>query len=150
MLLKQFRLLFYWAHFVAFIVVLTVQVIETTNINEDKIYDAIYDYETCVKINGDDEDCTLDVEKYIVPFPQHVAFHVITGCFPISTFLVFGARRELLLFWKQYFVQSWKNKRLYLNFIPSFDPHSEVSVSDKIIDRAERRNTKILKCVNDL
>lgn len=142
----------YWAHFVTCIIIFTYKIIEYNKVSSDQIIDAISDYENCVKLNGDDEDCDLDVK--VVSFWLLYLFHIIMNTFPISTFIVFGARKEIFLFWKEYFISSWKKKRLQLQFIPSFDPSVMVSsstVSDGIDEEARitRRNTRIKKIVDN-
>ena len=132
MAVKHFRLVSMWAYHLLFIIYFTLvmayadRAYSNTPVFEEKITE----YVICIYTLGSSH-CELgDVPA--VPFGS-VMFpsRVIQAFYPILLFLVFGARWSLLRFWKEYLIASWKNKRLYLQFTPSFDPSITISRSSR-------------------
>ena len=146
--MKQIRLFAYWGHFLAYIAIFTALVVDTTGTKVSKIETQVEEYEICVLMAGDDSDCKLEVD--VPSFAILLCFHICTGMFPISTFLVFGTRRELYLFWKEYLLHCWKHKRLTLSFVPSFDPSTNTSTSINSLDEAEAAAARLRKSVREL
>lgn len=80
------------------------------------------EYIFCVLLAGKPDNCEIDVEK--PSFAILILLWISISSFPIVTFTVFGLRKDIFLFWKEYFYYCYKNKTVTLSFIPSFDPGS--------------------------
>ena len=61
-------------------------------------------------------------------------YSIFGGFFPIAVFLVFGFRKHMLLFWKEYLLYMIKNKTITFQFIPSFDPQTSKSTTINTIE----------------
>jgi hypothetical protein len=123
-------LIILWMYYLAYIAV-TAAVFITIPDPKDEIK-AQQKYLTCVLKNGNASRCQL--ESPGASFTKFIFVRLVTLGFPILVFCVFGARPSLFRFWKEYFVASFKNRRLYLQFIPSFDPTFQSSQSTKTQD----------------
>lgn len=117
----------YWSYLLLF-TFFSIFVIIYFNVALDfgKLFASVQEYRICVLIQGDDEDCSIENTP---PYWILLVLNILGYVLPIITFLTFGARKELLLFWKEYFVFMWKEKKLVLGFIPSFDPTLSPTIS---------------------
>ena len=81
----------------------------------------MFKYIDCAYENPDDHDC--DFRDYIdYPDTWYILVVVILeAALPISIFLVFGAKKYMILFWKEYIQYMWENKTITFQFEPSFD-----------------------------
>jgi hypothetical protein len=159
MLIKQARLIILWLYYLSYIAI-TAAVYITIPDPTDEI-GAQQKYIMCVLLNGNASKCRL--ESPGASFTKFLFVRVITIGFPTLVFCVFGARPSLFRFWKEYFIASFKNRRLYLEFIPSFDPTFESSQSTRIQDtipeeecsidtqsRQDRRGRKLNKVIQGM
>lgn len=138
MVAKHFRLVTMWAYHLLFIIYFTLVMAYADRAfsKRDVFEEKIIEYVFCIFGQGADQ-CELG-EVPIIPFGGvMLPSRIIQAFYPILLFLVFGARWSLLNFWKEYFMATWKNKRLYLQFTPSFDPSLTLSES-----RHTRENTE--------
>ena len=88
---------------------------------QERTMQVITDYIICVMTAGNSDNCNFDELPY-PPYAVIVIVRLMISFYPILLFLVFGARASLPQFWMEYFRHAWKDKRLYLEFEPSFDP----------------------------
>jgi len=89
--------------------------------DEEAAIKGVFEYINCAYENPDDHDC--DFRDYIDYPDSWFIFIVITieSALPIAIFFVFGAKKSMLLFWKEYIQYMWKNKTITFQFEPSFD-----------------------------
>ena len=64
--------------------------------------------------------------------------------FPIVTFFVFGFKKDLFLFWKEYFTYCYKNKTITFEFVPSFDPNSTTTTNGSRLEHIQQNEIKEL------
>ena len=107
-----------WSYYIAYIAITAAAYLTIPDL-EDEI-EAQRKYIMCVMMNGNASQCHL--ESPGASFTKFLFVRVANIGFPTLVFCVFGARPSLFRFWKEYFIASYKNRRLYLQFIPSFDP----------------------------
>ena len=147
---KQARLFSYWAVFAAEITLFAIVTSMNASNSEEHIESQIVKYIGCVLIAGDDEDCTLTFD-HLPPFSLVMATNIFLWGFPIVTFIVFGGRKEIFLFWKEYLAHCWKHKTLALEFVPSFDPQVTSSTTIQTLEDIEHsRNSQLTRNVNEL
>ena len=145
MIFKQARLIFFWAYYTSFVAVFTLYVTYLTVIirtgDEDNELEGVREYIECIYINQGDENCDIQDFIPIVPYWIVILYHIISSNLVIVSFFVFGFRKDIFLFWKEYFIFAWKNKKLPLSFIPSFDPKdSKLSANVETITSDEELN----------
>ena len=132
------RIFFFWGILVFNALIFTTFfILVTIVLDVDNLEKHFTEYRTCVLIAGDDEDCELDISG-VPHFYLVLLGHITLLSIPILTFMVFGLRKDMLLFWKEYFVHAWKHKKLMVQFIPSFDPSSTTSVTVNSLDDADK------------
>ena len=144
-IMKQFRLFGLWIHYFLLVSFNTYLLAKSAETRSDAFFKEVEEYIFCVLIQGDDDPCPplYDSDK-IIEFGPMMTFHILLGLLPISTFIAF-ARKELFLFWKEYFVYCFKNKTIALQFTPSFDPDSSISQNSTIrsLDEVEQETRAI-------
>lgn len=117
----------FWFYLFGFVCVVIVSIIYIrASSDEEDIIESVQKFKICVLINGDDEDCEFESSP---PYAIIFLLNFFGFFIPIITFLTFGARKELILFWKEYFMYVFKEKKIPLQFVPSFDPSSTSSVT---------------------
>ena len=116
LLFKQARLITLWIFSIIFIAFYTTKFV-LENIDPDP-----KDSESFLKcLEGEHpSDCLIPITG--VSFPLLMVIRIVILSLPIVVFFVFGARPSLLHFWKEYFTASIRQRRIFLEFIPSFDP----------------------------
>jgi hypothetical protein len=112
-------LILLWIYLAAFAGVFASVFIPSSNAGDEDDSFA-QNYINCVLKAGNANKCNL--EHVGTSFAHLVVFRIILLGFPTVIFCVFGLRPSLFRFWKEYFTATFKNRRLYLEFIPSFDP----------------------------
>ena len=122
-ILKQLRLFSLWIYYaltVAAILNFTIQNRSTSN-TEEELTEGFIRYIDCVYGDPDDTDCKLTDYIDYQSFGDVYFVMITQAAFPIVIFLVFGAKKSMLLFWKEYIQYMWKNKTITFQFEPSFD-----------------------------
>ena len=135
---KQMRIFFFWGT-IAFNVIIftTFFVLVNISLDVENLSKKFMKYRICVLLAGDDEDCELEFSgapDYYMVLVGHVTLLLV----PTITFMVFGLRKDMLKFWKEYFVHAWKHKRLMLQFVPSSDPSSTSAVTVNSLDESDK------------
>ena len=157
MLAKHLRLIVVWVYHLAYVVFFTALMAyaERALTNLDVFQEKVTEYIVCVYTFGADHCNLYDVP--IIPFGVLLPARMLQSFYPIMLFMVFGARWSMLHFWKEYLLATWKNKRLYLQFTPSFDPSFSISSSESRMTRDEedsglsdRALKKITRAIKDM
>ena len=134
-MVKHFRLVVIWTYHLAFVIFFTLLMAygERALGNRDEFRDTILEYILCVYTSyytGGKEECLAELRTVpVIPYGLLLPARMVQSFYPILLFLVFGARWSMLNFWKEYLKACWKNKRLYLQFTPPFDPSLTISES---------------------
>ena len=130
--MKQLRLFSLWAYYaltVAAILNFTIKNRFASNTDEE-LEEGTIRYIDCVYGDPDDTDCKLTDYIEYQSFGDVYFVMITQAAFPIVIFLVFGAKKSMILFWKEYIQYMWKNKTITFQFNPSFD---SVAVSKSAI-----------------
>jgi len=135
---KQMRIFFFWGT-IAFNVIIftTFFVLVNISLDVENLIKQFMKYRICVLLAGDDEDCELEFSgapDYYMVLVANSSLLLV----PTITFMVFGLRKDMLKFWKEYFVHAWKHKRLMLQFVPSSDPSSTSAVTVNSLDDMDK------------
>ena len=126
---KQFRLFLFWGYFVVYVAINTAIVADFTihEQNTNQLVEKMQGFIACSFIRGDSDLCNL---RDYIDYPGYeiiIAFHIVSGLFPIVTFILFGFRESLFQYWKEYFLHVMKHKSFPLQFTGSMDPNSKYS-----------------------
>ena len=121
--IKQIRLFLLWIYYFGVVVALLNYTIdeEVNSESDEEFFEGFIEYIDCVYGDPDDTDCRL---KDFIRYPSYGTIYSIVFTqfgLPIVVFLVFGARKSMLSFWKEYILYMWKNKTITFQFNPSFD-----------------------------
>lgn len=122
LLRRQARLLLLWLHYICAcccsVGIFVLVIARGTTTTDFQSY--FEDYVDCVqRHNGSAKHC--DLEGSLVPFGVMLTMSIIFYSFPVSMFLFIGLRKQLFLFWVEYFKFVRIHKYFPLEFIPTFD-----------------------------
>ena len=122
-IIKQLRLFILWIYYTGVVITLFNYTIEEkiTSSTDEELTEGYIRYIDCVYGDPDDTDCKLTDYIDYPNFATIYSMIVSQYGLPIVVFLVFGARKSMLLFWKEYIQYMWKNKTITFQFNPSFD-----------------------------
>ena len=125
LVIKQIRLIVYLIYYAMFISAFLALIVTRQHYvdSQDEVLAGVSKYIICVFTDGVSECDVNDFVTYM-PYGVYLTFDILVLFYPIVTFLVFGTRTSLLLFWKEYLQNAWRTKRLPLQFRPSFDSGS--------------------------
>ena len=127
MLIKQSRLIILWIYTAIFIAFYTVKFV-LENLGDDKQANELFlQFIDCLTTSKNPSHCYVHPPG--VSFTLLMFIRIIVLGLPIVVFVVFGARPSLLHFWKEYFTATIRQRRLFLEFIPSFDPSFGATVN---------------------
>ena len=118
LLFKQARLITLWIFSIIFIAFYTTKFVLENRFDPD-LKDSQEAFLKCLE-GEHPSDCLIMIPG--VSFPLFMVIRIVILSLPIVVFFVFGARPSLLHFWKEYFTASIRQRRIFLEFIPSLDP----------------------------
>ena len=122
LLFKQIRLIIFWLYFIAFVSIFVYVTISRHQSEGNGIQNGIQEYVLCIFTNaGDADKCNFDEYFQLPAFKALATMGVLITFYPILVFLLFGTRKSIFLFWKEYIKYIWNEKTITFQFRASFD-----------------------------